>query len=60
MDDAEAAQLRRENLYLKQRVAQLEGDLTDVAAETERLRQALERASTPRGSRIPNPLSGGQ
>jgi hypothetical protein len=60
MDDAEATQLRRENVYLKQRIAQLEGDLADIGAEAGRLRETLERTSARRAARPPNPLGGGQ
>jgi hypothetical protein len=60
MTDAEIQAMRRENEYLKLRNAQLQADLTDVAAETDRLRQALERTSTRRTVVTPNPLSGGQ
>lgn len=54
------AALLRENAYLRQRVAQLQEDLTAVSAEAERLRQIAERlhGRTPRAG--PNPLSGGQ
>lgn len=60
MDDAEANQLRRESVSLKQRIAQLGGDLADVSAEAGRLRETLERANARRASRLPNPLGGGQ
>ena len=60
-DDAAAPErLARENAYLKQRNAQLQADLTDLSAETERLRQALERTTARRPSATPNPLGGGQ
>ena len=60
-DDATAPErLARENAYLKQRNAQLQADLADLSAETERLRQALERTTTRRAPGAPNPLSGGQ
>jgi uncharacterized protein YlxW (UPF0749 family) len=35
--------LARENLYLRQRVAQLQEDVTSLAAESDRLRQTLAR-----------------
>jgi prefoldin subunit 5 len=60
MTDAEAQALRRENDYLKGRNAQLQADLTDVSAETERLRQALERTAARPSHAAPNPLGGGQ
>ena len=61
MTDAEAQAMRQENQYLKLRNAQLQADLTDVSAETERLRQALERTGAARAGRsLPNPLGGGQ
>jgi prefoldin subunit 5 len=53
-------ELRRENAYLKQRCAQLQGDATDLAAENLRLRQELERVSARRATAQPNPLAGGQ
>lgn len=50
----------RENAYLRQRVAQLQDDVTAITAEAERLRQIVERlhGRTPRSA--PNPLGGGQ
>lgn len=61
MTDVEIQAMRRENDYLKLRNAQLQADMTDLSAETERLRQALERTGAARrGSGAPNPLSGGQ
>jgi hypothetical protein len=35
--------IRRENTYLRQRVAQLQADVEDLAAENARLRQERER-----------------
>jgi hypothetical protein len=55
-DDAQA----RENLYLRQRVAQLQDDVTALTAEAERLRQIVERMHGRTPGRAPNPLSGGQ
>lgn len=52
--------LERENLYLRQRVAQLQDDIVAMTAETARLGQIIER---PHGRtvRLPaNPLGGGQ
>jgi hypothetical protein len=60
MTDLEIQTMRRENDYLKQRNAQLQTDLTDVSAETERLRQALERLDSRQGRVVPNPMSAGQ
>ncbi len=56
----ELARLQRENAYLKSRVAQLEGDVTDIGAEVTRLRQVLETTMARRAANRPNPLSGGQ
>ena len=56
----ELEDLRRENAYLKQRCAQLQGDVTDLSAEATRLRQELERLTGPRQGARPDPLSGGQ
>jgi hypothetical protein len=52
-------ELRRENLYLRERVVQLQADLTDVTAESDRLRQMLERLHGRRAA-LPDPLAGGQ
>ena len=61
MTDAEEQALRRENQYLKLRIVQLQADVTDISAESERLRQALERTGAARAARLaPNPLGGGQ
>ena len=61
MTDAEEQALRRENQYLKLRIIQLQADVTDISAESERLRQALERTGAARAARLtPNPLGGGQ
>jgi hypothetical protein len=49
----------RENAYLRQRVAQLEADVTDLSAENLRLREEAERRYQLRQAR-PNPLGGGQ
>lgn len=54
------AELLRENTYLKARVAQLQGDIADLNAEVDRLRQARERLEGRRAARAPNPLGGGQ
>ena len=60
MDQRPREDLERENLYLKQRVAQLLGDVTDLSAENDRLRQERERLHARRQARAPNPLGGGQ
>ncbi|THD71504.1 hypothetical protein [Phenylobacterium sp.] len=52
--------LERENLYLRQRVAQLTDDVSSLAAEADRLRQTLERMRGRVAARRPDPLSGGQ
>jgi outer membrane murein-binding lipoprotein Lpp len=52
--------LERENLYLRQRVAQLQADVTDLSAEVDRLRQERERLHGRQQARRPDPLSGGQ
>ncbi|HXA39892.1 MAG TPA: hypothetical protein VNW53_12895 [Phenylobacterium sp.] len=54
------ADLARENLYLRQRVAQLTDDVASLAAEGDRLRQILERMHGRVAARRPDPLSGGQ
>ena len=54
------ADLTRENLYLKQRVAQLEADVSDLSAENNRLREERERTHARRAARPPSPLSSGQ
>jgi prefoldin subunit 5 len=52
--------LQRETLYLRQRNAQLQADVADLAAEVDRLRQQLERLHGRAPQRSPNPLGGGQ
>lgn len=52
--------LRRENLYLRARVAQLAADVTDLSAENDRLRQERERLHGRQTAHRPDPLSGGQ
>jgi cell division protein FtsB len=61
MSDADVPALERQNAYLKQRVAQLEGDVSDLGAQVMRLTQQLERIAGRRdaGARA-DPLSGGQ
>ena len=60
MTEPGAAVLMRENIYLKQRCAQLEADALDMNAQINRLTQQLERAGERRAIRPPNPLTGGQ
>ena len=43
MDEIETRKLERENDYLKLRVAQLQGDVTDLSSQVTRLQQELER-----------------
>jgi cell division protein FtsB len=57
---AEEDALRRENAYLKTRVATLQADVGDLNSEIERMRQRLEHASAARRATQPNPLGGGQ
>jgi hypothetical protein len=52
--------LRRENTYLKARIAQLENDVTDLTAEVGRLREERERLHGRREARAPSPLGSGQ
>jgi cell shape-determining protein MreC len=52
--------LQRENRYLKARNAELQSDVSGLAAEAQRLREALERLHGRVALRQPNPLSGGQ
>ncbi|HEV2530102.1 hypothetical protein [Phenylobacterium sp.] len=60
MSDRTPAELERENSYLKARIAQLEGDVTDLSAENLRLSEERERLHARRAARAPNPLGGGQ
>lgn len=60
MADRTSAELERENSYLKARIAQLEGDVTDLTAENLRLQEQRERLYARRAARAPNPLGGGQ
>jgi hypothetical protein len=54
------ADLTRENLYLKRRNVQLQEDVTALGAESERLRQIVERLHARMPAGRPNPLGGGQ
>lgn len=60
MTQASPDSLARENLYLRQRNAQLQGDVIALSAEVERLKQIVERLHGRTPARAPNPLSGGQ
>jgi outer membrane murein-binding lipoprotein Lpp len=61
MTPEDVQKLTRENAYLKSRVSQLEGDVTDLSAEVTRLQQVLEATHARRAAAArPNPLSGGQ
>ena len=60
MTPVEEDALRRENAYLKTRVAALQADVGDLNSEIERMRQRLEHASAARRAAQPNPLGGGQ
>ncbi len=60
MSELPTPDLIRENAYLKQRNAQLQDDVVALGAETERLRQMLERLHGRMAGHVPNPLSGGQ
>ena len=55
----ELESLQRENAYLKLRVAQLQGDVTDLSSEVDRLRGQLDRIGVRMANR-PDPLGGGQ
>ena len=59
-DAAELERLGRECRYLKQRNAELQSDVTSLAAENQRLREERERLHGRLATRPPNPLSGGQ
>jgi hypothetical protein len=58
--NASPDELRRENLYLLGRVAQLSADVTDLSAENNRLRQQSERLHGRQAAHRPDPLGGGQ
>lgn len=60
MAERTAAELERENAYLKRRVAQLETDIVDITAENGRLMEERERTHARRAARAPNPLGSGQ
>jgi cell division protein FtsB len=56
---ADIAALERENAYLKQRVTQLQDDVTNLSAEGNRLRQRLELVAERRAV-PPDPLGRGR
>jgi hypothetical protein len=58
MDAAAIDALQAQNAYLKQRCAQLEGDVSDLGAQVMRLTQQLERFSGRRDH--PSFPTGGQ
>lgn len=60
MAEPTPAELQRQNAYLRQRVAQLEGDVTDLSAENGRLREERERLHGRRAAHAANPLGAGQ
>ncbi|WP_083770821.1 hotdog family protein [Phenylobacterium zucineum] len=59
-EPAPSSNLERENAYLRLRNAQLESDVVALSAETERLRQIVQRLHGRTPVQPPNPLSGGQ
>jgi len=60
MSDRGPDELARENVYLKQRLAQADLDIADLTAEVVRLREERERTHARRAARPPNPLGSGQ
>lgn len=56
--DPELERVLRENTYLKQRCAQLQGDVDDLNSQVTRLTEQLDHHRARRSA--PNPLSGGQ
>ena len=59
-ETSELAALQRENRYLKARNADLQSDVTSLAADNQRLREERERLHGRVALRRPDPLSGGQ
>lgn len=57
---ADLDSLMRENRYLKARNAELQSDISSLAAEAQRLREAMERLHGRVALRRPDPLGGGQ
>ena len=60
MADRDLADVLRENEYLKRRNAQLQSDILDLSAETERLRQLHDRLHGRAAVQKPDPLASGQ
>jgi len=60
MSDRGPDELARENVYLKQRLAQADLDIADLTAEVVRMREERERTHARRAARPPNPLGSGQ
>jgi predicted nucleic acid-binding Zn-ribbon protein len=60
MTEDDLSKLRRENTYLKQRIAQLEGDVVDLNSQVTRLQQQNQHFGARRVVRPPDPLGGGQ
>jgi hypothetical protein len=60
MTDEDAQAMRRENAYLKNRNAQLQGDVTSLSGQVVRMQQELERLSGRHLGRSPDPLAAGQ
>jgi len=60
MTQRTASEIERENVYLRTRVAQLQSDIVDIAAENSRLREERERLHGRKAAKPPNPLGGGQ
>lgn len=60
MTEDDLSKLRRENTYLKQRIAQLEDDIVDLNSQVTRLQQQNQHFSARRVVRPPDPLAGGQ
>jgi hypothetical protein len=60
MTQRTASEIERENVYLRTRVAQLQSDIVDIAAENNRLREERERLHGRKAAKPPNPLGGGQ
>ncbi|HWU81270.1 MAG TPA: MbeD/MobD family mobilization/exclusion protein [Caulobacter sp.] len=56
--DPELERVLRENAYLKQRCAQLQGDVDNLNSQVTRLTEQLDHKMARRST--PNPLSGGQ
>lgn len=59
MTPAEMQAVQAENRFLKQRVLDLQDDVTDLSAQVVRLTASAEERFVRR-SRTPDPLSGGQ